>query len=84
MLCNSVIVLIYFYVQVCAAHSTFIESPTAECVSTSQWAFPPPFTSTMQLQLSVELISSPLFQAISQKPGLAKDPHRWLAETKVR
>ncbi|KAE8287071.1 Centrosomal protein of 128 kDa [Larimichthys crocea] len=23
-------------------------------------------------------------QAISQKPGLVKDPHRWLAETKVR
>lgn len=41
MLCNSLIVLIYFYVQVSVAHSTFIESPTAECVSTSQWAFFP-------------------------------------------
>ncbi|KAG7244291.1 hypothetical protein INR49_004430, partial [Caranx melampygus] len=25
-----------------------------------------------------------LFEAISQKPGLVKDPHRWLAETKTK
>ncbi|XP_068564745.1 centrosomal protein of 128 kDa-like isoform X2 [Cebidichthys violaceus] len=27
---------------------------------------------------------TPLVQAISQKPGLVKDPHRWLAETKTK
>ena len=37
----------------------------------------------IQTNVNNRFLSIPLNQAIAQIPGLVKDPHRWLAETKV-
>lgn len=39
---------------------------------------------TKARKLTFAFFSGLFKQAIAQKPGLVKDPHRWLAETKVR